>query len=380
MSDSEGSLSTPRPSNAVLEKALRAAVKNLFQSGIFQPEELTVKRMRTAAEQELGLPGGFYKNDETWNSKSKLVVSAEADTQHELRDRAKEQSPHLETAEPRKLKPANTTKPSTTKKTKGTKRASPDEPEPRKRRKSAALIESDSEVAEQISDVEVSEPEEQPKRRRKTVSPKDTKRKKAPTKANNEDETKDEAMEENSTEISPVPNDTTKTGTPDVAGSESEMSVVLDEDSAPKRKRQKSTSTPRSKKNSKSKPAKTKDDPSIGPEEAEIKRLQSWLLKCGIRKLWYRELAPYDTSRSKIQHLKGMLKDVGMDGRYSVEKARQIKEERELKAELEAVQEGAKQWGEDAEDREEGGRPKRRLAKGLRELDFLGDDEGEDSG
>jgi len=40
-----------------------------------------------------------------------------------------------------------------------------------------------------------------------------------------------------------------------------------------------------------------------------------------------------------------MLADVGMAGRYSNERARKIKEERELAADLEAVQQGAKAWG-----------------------------------
>ena len=43
-----------------------------------------------------------------------------------------------------------------------------------------------------------------------------------------------------------------------------------------------------------------------------------------------------------------MLADIGMGGRYSNEKARKIKEERELAADLEAVQQGAKAWGADS--------------------------------
>lgn len=39
-----------------------------------------------------------------------------------------------------------------------------------------------------------------------------------------------------------------------------------------------------------------------------------------------------------------------MTGRYSNEKAKRIKEERELAADLEAVQEGAKVWGTDCDE------------------------------
>lgn len=159
--------------------------------------------------------------------------------------------------------------------------------------------------------------------------------------------------------------------------SESEMSEVLDEAPASKKKGQKATAT--SKKKKRPVKVKRKEDADIDPQEAEIKRLQSWLLKCGIRKMWYKELAPYTSSKAKINHLKGMLKDAGMDGRYSVDKAKQIKEERELKAELEAVQEGAKHWGEPAVTEDDGRRPTKRLAKGLREFDFLGDDGGEET-
>ena len=159
--------------------------------------------------------------------------------------------------------------------------------------------------------------------------------------------------------------------------SESEMSEVLDEVPPSKKKGQKAPAT--SKKEKKPVKTKPKDDANIDPQEAEIKRLQSWLLKCGIRKMWYKELAPYTSPKAKINHLKSMLKDAGMDGRYSVEKAKQIKEDREFKAELEAVQEGAKQWGETTVTEEDERKPRRRLAKGLKELDFLGDDEGEET-
>lgn len=168
---------------------------------------------------------------------------------------------------------------------------------------------------------------------------------------------------------------------------DSDLSSLLDEDPAPRKKKRQKSDAPKKQKAAKAKPAKAsakpkaKADADLSPQEAEIKRLQGWLLKCGIRKLWHRELAPYTTDKEKINHLKDMLKDVGMDGRYSVEKAKQIKERRELAADLEAVQEGNKIWGQEqaSEDDDSGGaKPKRRLAKGLRDLgDFM--DDGEES-
>jgi hypothetical protein len=167
--------------------------------------------------------------------------------------------------------------------------------------------------------------------------------------------------------------------------SESEMSVVLDE-APPKKQRKKSASAaPKAQAAPKAKAPKAsaKQAKEETPDEAEIKRLQGWLVKCGIRKLWHRELAPYDAPKAKIKHLKEMLKDAGMDGRYSEPKAKAIKERRELEADLEAVQEGAKQWGnesgEDGEsdEAEAAPRPQRRAAA-TRFVDFGEDDDDDD--
>lgn len=162
--------------------------------------------------------------------------------------------------------------------------------------------------------------------------------------------------------------------------SESEMSVVLDE-APPKRK--KSTSIgPKTKTQPKAKAAKPAKPSELSEEEQTIKRLQGELLKCGVRKLWHRELATYDTPKAKINHLKQMLKDVGMTGRFSEQKAKAIKERRELEADLEAVQEGAKQWGDEREDNGESeaeatARPQRRAAAN-RFVDFGEDDDDDD--
>lgn len=169
--------------------------------------------------------------------------------------------------------------------------------------------------------------------------------------------------------------------------SESEMSIVLDEEPEPSRKRQKSSEVSKRKKPTTTKKAAPKAAPKakdVGqdPDQVEIKRLQGWLIKCGIRKFWSKELAPYDTSKAKIRHLKEMLADAGMKGRYSLEKAKQIHEERELKADLEMVQEGAKQWGtgsQEAEETSDSGPRRRRLNRGRQSLAFLEDEDGEET-
>ena len=155
-------------------------------------------------------------------------------------------------------------------------------------------------------------------------------------------------------------------------GSESEMSVLID--SGLKRKKRKSSETAQTKRRKQH--GKTKGDANLDPDQVEIKRLQGWLVKCGIRKMWFRELAPYDNPKAKIKHLKDMLKDAGMEGRYSIEKAKLIREEKELQADLEMVQEGAKRWGtgKTDEERDAPKKPRRGLARGFKNFDFLGDD------
>ena len=166
-----------------------------------------------------------------------------------------------------------------------------------------------------------------------------------------------------------------------VEASDSELSVLIDEEPPPKKKR-KGSSAAAEKRGRKPSASKTKaaDADTNDPDQAEITRLQGWLVKCGIRKLWGKELKPYESSKAKIKHLKEMLADAGMTGRYSIEKASQIKESRELKADIEAVKEGAERWGKekDAEgaDIDSDGRtkPKRRLVRGAQVLDFLSSD------
>lgn len=156
------------------------------------------------------------------------------------------------------------------------------------------------------------------------------------------------------------------------AESESEMSILLDE---PFERKKKDTVLGKNKRTGISKAGK-RSEPLAEPKTEEIKRLQGWLVKCGVRKLWGKELAPYDTPKLKIRHLRDLLSKIGMTGRFSADKAKQIREERELKADLEEVQEGAKLWGKDENGADTSAKPRRRLARGFVQLDFLNSDEG----
>lgn len=72
---SDSSLSSAIPSHAILEQALRDAVQLVYKNGNL--EDLTIKRMRTAAEQDLNLEEGFFKNDTKWKDESKSIIQSE---------------------------------------------------------------------------------------------------------------------------------------------------------------------------------------------------------------------------------------------------------------------------------------------------------------
>jgi hypothetical protein len=72
---SESSLSSGTPSHANLERALRNAVQQAFRNGNL--DELTIRRVRAAAEKDLDLEDGFYKNDPTWKEESKRIIQCE---------------------------------------------------------------------------------------------------------------------------------------------------------------------------------------------------------------------------------------------------------------------------------------------------------------
>jgi hypothetical protein len=146
----------------------------------------------------------------------------------------------------------------------------------------------------------------------------------------------------------------------------SETSILLDEPPKSKKRIRKPKSS--------SSTAAKESPKGPTPNSTLIKTLQSQLVKCGVRKIWAFELKPYaDDEKAKIKHLQGMLRDIGMTGRFSEQRAKEIKELRELQADLEAVREGEKSWGL------ESGRRARGVRKSLRESSVEGEDD-EDEG
>lgn len=403
------------PSNAKLDRALRDAVQVCFKKD--DMDSLTVKRVRAAAADTLHLESNFFKNDAVWNEKSKVVIMEEVERQEQLRDEPPpvggddhdededEDLPSTGRAAKGK-KPAshkaddeNAASPmSLSKKRKAL--ATSSTAKPRKRQKSITPSESeDADIVGDESEV-VASPSPTSPRRERNAPPSSKSQKVAASKgrrsttlaaSSDSDELDDESAEDSQSNAETPPksnaaapkkqkqNETTRVTS--AADDESDMSSVLDESPPPKRKKSSLSSdapnkAKKARQSATEKTSKTKKDTaSLSPQDEEIKRLQSWLVKCGIRKVWGNYLKPYTTPREKIVHLKSMLSDAGMDGRFSEDKARKIKERRELAADLEAVKEGEKNWGV---EEDEGSRPRRRLAKGLAELAQF-DDEDTDS-
>jgi hypothetical protein len=75
-SESDALSSAGIPADAELERGLRNAVAKIFKTG--NPAELTVKRVRLATEQALGLEEGFFKGDADWKARSDTIIKDEA--------------------------------------------------------------------------------------------------------------------------------------------------------------------------------------------------------------------------------------------------------------------------------------------------------------
>ena len=349
------------PDEASIEQCLRRTVRDAIKS----EEEVTVNSARIRVEEQLGLGAGFFKSSEEWKQRSKDIINAAVE---------EPDSPIASKKTAPKPKPQR-----------GSKRKSEDaEDEPkkgrgRKRTKRSVTPGSDAETSEPQEDEEQPNNKPKPNPRLKNATKGDKEEESKPDETNNLSQPPDENSPDRS--ASPKAN-----GKPAEADDESEMSEVFDEPPAKKKRQKKSTSPPESKpkatKKSTAKPA-AKGGKELTADEEEIKRLQGQLLKCGIRKVWGKELKKFETDKAKIKHLKSMLEDVGMTGRFSAEKAKQIKDQRELAAELESAKEFNETWGskkEGEESEEEGEAPTRSRGLKPKGLVDFGDsgDEGSD--
>ncbi|KAG5951559.1 hypothetical protein E4U53_002813 [Claviceps sorghi] len=310
-----------------LEAALIEGTYHIFTS---EPDATTVNKVRKHVEEEQGLEAGFFTNDE-WKQKSKAIIKEYVD---KLLD-GWEPEPVPEPV-PVPKQDANSDN--------GTKRhASEDESSPPKRRKQGSKKDKDGARPQKRRDNAGKTKKAQPSKTASRHKAQDVQP--AEEADHGSDVTKKASSSPEGSDndaLSSVKVDTSKTP----AGEESEeYSDVIDEGPKPKRKKKE----PKHESSKSSKPPVAKKSTTTttdNPQEGEVKKLQSQLVKCGIRKLWHNELKQYkDDSRAKIRHLKKMLADVGMDGRFSEAKAREIKETREILADVDAAQEMNALWG-----------------------------------
>ena len=61
---------------------------------------------------------------------------------------------------------------------------------------------------------------------------------------------------------------------------------------------------------------------------------QSFVIACGVRRVWSKVFEGLDTPAQQIKKLKEILHELGMTGRLSLEKARAIREKRKFAQEL----------------------------------------------
>ncbi|KAG2345773.1 hypothetical protein BDR05DRAFT_1057962 [Suillus weaverae] len=169
---------------------------------------------------------------------------------------------------------------------------------------------------------------------------------------------------------------------------DSDISVVIDEPPKKRRKKQEKDSN----KNSltEHKKARKSNTGGSSKDDETVSKLKAIVVACGVRKMWKKEFADMDTPSGQIKRLKEILKDLGMTGRLTLEKAKTIKAEREFAQELRDVQDFAEaerrretrkekgvsqdeQSGSGSDDENEGPSVKRKRTAGASILAFLGD-------
>ncbi|KAF5988345.1 transcription factor [Fusarium coicis] len=391
------------PSEDEIEQALLDATYQVFQA---TPDETTVNKVRKQTEENLSLDDGFFSSAE-WKQKSKSLIkerveklmdgwfpdsNRNVDSDGEDKTGVKRSSHDAESPEPKPKRQKRVTKP---------------RPKPKSKKankKDESDVESDLEskpsVSSELSDL--SEEEKPQKKRRRAAPTKTAPKKTAPKHKSKAVEPEEEKVMKSEHEVSGDNDDEAENGDLEsekatsstkpqnsedgeegskedenkpVVDEEEEYSDVIDEPVKPKRKRkEKKEAGSKSVKGAKvaAKKVTTSDDPNT----EEIKRLQGQLTKCGVRKLWHNELKKYgDDAKAKIRHLRKMLTDIGMDGRFSEAKAREIKERRELLAEVESAQEMSALWGVEGR-----GRASRSKSKGAKVVESGGSDAEENDG
>ncbi|KAA1098003.1 hypothetical protein PGT21_026397 [Puccinia graminis f. sp. tritici] len=113
-------------------------------------------------------------------------------------------------------------------------------------------------------------------------------------------------------------------------GSEQESKKTLDKEQKSDDDEKPTSSTPAPK----SGKGKRRESVPVDKDEERIKKLKSFVVACGVRKQWKKEFQDLTTNKQQIQRLTKILEELGMTGRLSMVKAKEIKARRDLEAEV----------------------------------------------
>ncbi|KAI9725113.1 MAG: hypothetical protein M1828_003455 [Chrysothrix sp. TS-e1954] len=378
-----------------IDLALRGAVVQAFNRG--EQNDLSTNKAREAARldlttrsdpaQRLELEENFFKSNDRWKVKSKQVIEDECEAQFKILEKVEARA-RRDGANPERgtvINGANgasqskTTINASATLTKSVKRKEGQSvTQPSKECKggldgeTAPLVGQKARPGKRVAVSSPSEPESE------ESAPKTKRRKKVEDQSSESSHTESESEAGEPTQLAKA-----KSTEPakELNDSSSELSVLDESIPPPKRKRPKLSEPGAASKKITSKPGRqSKSSPqSQTPDDEEVKRLQKQLVQCGVRKIWGKELKPFETPKARIKHLKGLLNSVGMTGRFSAEKAKQIKEQRELQADLEEIKERDKTWGMGDQTSNDGvTKPRKRVvAKGLQQLAIFDDEESD---
>ncbi|KZT51940.1 hypothetical protein CALCODRAFT_512376 [Calocera cornea HHB12733] len=142
--------------------------------------------------------------------------------------------------------------------------------------------------------------------------------------------------------------------------SDTELSSVYDEPAPKRGRKSKASGAGEGAKQPKIKRGKKDVDAPASSTEEEVVRLKKFVTACGVRKVWSKEHSGLSPAE-QVRHLRTLLSQLGMSGRMSIEKARKIRQQRELAQEIEDVVEYEKARGMSAP-----GRPTRKAAEEAR--------------
>ncbi|EPT01092.1 hypothetical protein FOMPIDRAFT_1059975 [Fomitopsis schrenkii] len=345
-----------------VERTTRAIIKQAREDGTLDSEEWTPLRVRREVEKRMSLDEGSL-DEQPYKSVVKAAIRS-------VMEETEEEAEEVKAKPVKKAKPSKATKGEKPRAKAGeaskSKKKDSEPKAPRKRTKKATAPKRSESVVPSSDDEAQGEthatssaqsPNAAPKRKaQKAVvsdeeveggeSPEPPKKRQKSTSVHEDAEMKEapRASPGPASSIDPEAQDHAASSAPSALAedsgykSESEMSVLIDDE--PPKRAKKGKNTDGSKKSTKEPKTRKSRQPAkeLSKDEETIKRLKSFVVACGVRKQWAKEFKGLDRPSEQLRRLKQILSDLGMTGRMSLEQAKAIRAKRELAQELEDVQ------------------------------------------